>query len=220
MIKALIFDMDGTVVDSTDLDYQAFRKAFSDYGVDFTYEEYIRRVGAKGEEIVASKWDLPPQDIRQLLTRKSENFRDLVEQRGIAPVAGVEAVLDKARSLALPIVLATGSRLEKVKFIFDRLMLSQYFDLILTAEDVHAGKPDPKIYLTAAEKIGVRSEECLVFEDSLLGVQAAKNAGMPVVSLLSSSPEEWLDKADLIVDNFNDVDLEALTRRFSGLYQG
>lgn len=204
MIKGLIFDMDGTVIDSTKSDFDSLMKAMSHYKIEFSYQDYIEMVGAKGEEIVAAKRNLSGDEIEKLLNRKSETFKELVRERGLNPVSRVEEFLLKIKEIPLWTALATGSNRDKVDFVLERVRVSQYFDIILSADDVDAGKPDPDIFLTAAKKLHLLPTECIVFEDAKMGIKAAKKAGMKCIAITTSSPAEMLREADLIIDSYDD----------------
>lgn len=215
MIKAVIFDLDGTVVDSTAADYTAMKRAFEDVGIDFTYEEYVELVGEKGDEIVKIKApSLSQEEVKRLLDRKGEYFKDLIRTEGLEPVKGVEKVLKQIKEIPLWTALATGSEKDKLDFIFKKVKLEQYFDVVLTADETTNGKPNPEVFLNAVKKVFSAPEECLVFEDSVRGVKAAKNAGMRCVAIAGTTSKEKLKEADLIIDNFDDLDFKSLLEQF------
>lgn len=215
MIKAVIFDLDGTVVDSTSADFSALQRAFQDAGIDFSYKDYAELVGEKGEEIVRTKAPgLSDHEVHNLLARKAEYFKDLVRKNGLEPVQGIEKVLKQIKEVPLWTALATGSEKDKLDFIFERVKLDQYFDVILTADETKAGKPEPEVFLNAGKQVFSNPEECLVFEDSIRGVKAAKNAGMRCVAIAGTSDKESLKQADLVIDNFDDLDFKELISQF------
>jgi HAD superfamily hydrolase (TIGR01549 family) len=149
-VQAVIFDMDGTVVDTTDLEYQAWRRMMQEQGVAFTYEEYISVLGAKGSEIVKNHLDWDEEAITRILENKERYFKDLVEQHGLELIPGVEKVLQDIQKIPLKIALATGASKNKLEFVLEKLPIKQYFHAMITADDTRNGKPDPEVFLNTA----------------------------------------------------------------------
>jgi len=209
MIKAILFDMDGTVIDSIKSDFEAFRKAFEQFHYNLSYQAYIEKTGARGEEIVAAiAPELSAGEIEKLLRQKEENFKTLARQNKPEAVKGIELILRRAKEIPLWTALATGAKRKKVDFILNRVEIAQYFDVILTADDVSIGKPAPDIFLAAAHKLHVQPSECIVFEDAEMGIEAAKRAKMHCIAIVNSTPKEMLQKADLVIENYADLHLE------------
>lgn len=206
MIKAILFDLDGTIIDSTENDFLAWQRIFSEYGVSFSYQEYLRILGARGSEVVQTHLQLTQGQEESLLSTQEEYFKDNCTKRGLSLIPHVENILEHTRSTSLKIALATGSSDEKLKFIFDKVPIRAYFDVITTADTVHKGKPDPEVFLQAAEKLGVEPKECLVFEDAPMGVKAAKDAGMQCIAITTTHTKRELQQADLVVDSYRQLD--------------
>lgn len=215
MIKGLIFDLDGTVVDSIDKDFAALREALAESGIRFSYQEYIEKVGAKGEEIIDSKLSGQEKENlpQKILESKEEKFKENVRAKGLNPVLGIESLLKQAKEYPLWTALATGSEKDKVEFIFNQVSLSQYFDVIVSSDGVDQGKPYPEIFLQAARELNLAPSECLVFEDAILGIQSAKEAGMKCVAITTSSPPDMLCEADLVIHSFKDFDLKRFLKK-------
>jgi len=206
LCKAVIFDMDGTLINSTKADFLAWQKLFSFYGKSLTYEEYIPLLGIKSAQVV--KEFLPvknDEEIQMALTQKLVFFHEYVAENGIYPVPYADVFLKQIKQLDIPVALATSSRKAKMEMVMTKVNLVTLFDAIVTGGDVKNGKPDPDIFIKAAEKLGVRPQDCIVFEDASNGVKAAKNAFMKCVAVSSTQSPESLREADLVIDSFKDL---------------
>jgi beta-phosphoglucomutase family hydrolase len=206
LCKAVIFDMDGTLINSTKADFLAWQKLFSFYGKSLTYEEYIPLLGIKSAQVV--KEFLPvknDEEIQMALTQKLVFFHEYVAENGIYPVPYADVFLKQIKQLDIPVALATSSRKAKMEMVMTKVNLVTLFDAIVTGGDVKNGKPAPDIFIKAAEKLGVRPPDCIVFEDASNGVKAAKNAFMKCVAISSTQSPESLREADLVIDSFKDL---------------
>jgi beta-phosphoglucomutase family hydrolase len=204
--KAVIFDMDGTLVDSTKSDYLAWERLFSFYNKTLSYEDYLPMLGIRSAEIV--KQYLPvknDEEVQFALTKKLVFFHEIISQNGIEPVPYADIFLKQIKRLNVPVALATSSRKAKMEMVMEKLNLLVYFDAVVTGGDVIKGKPAPDIFIKAAEKLNVPPQDCIVFEDASNGVKAAKNAFMKCVAFSLAQPPEALQEADLIIDTFKDL---------------
>jgi beta-phosphoglucomutase family hydrolase len=204
--KAVIFDMDGTLVDSTRADFFAWQKLFSYYNKQLTFSDYIPLLGIKSGQVV--KEFLPVENEEEAefaLTKKLVFFHEFISENGIYPVPFADVFLKQLKQYHIPLALATSSRRAKMEMVMEKLNLLIYFDKIVTGGDVKNGKPSPDIFLKAAEKLNMVPENCIVFEDAANGVKAAKNAGMKCVALSTHQTFESLEKADLVIDTFEDL---------------
>lgn len=123
---------------------------------------------------------------------------------------GLIDLLDSLQRGNTPLAIATSSRKGYVNFIMDKFNLRKYFPIIVTAEDVTNGKPDPEIYLKTAEALHVNPEDCVVFEDALSGIRAAKSAGMKVIAITSTYKREELEMADKAINSLTEINPESL----------
>lgn len=206
--KAVIFDMDGTLVDSTKSDFMAWQRLFSDYNKTLSFDEYRPMLGIKSAEII--KQYLPVKNDEELqfaLSQKLVFFHEIISANGIFPVPYADVFLKKIKQDNIPVALATSSRRAKMEMVMEKLDLMNYFDAVVTGGDVKNGKPAPDIFIKAAEKLGVPLQSCIVFEDASNGVKAAKNAFMKCVAISSTQPPESLKEADLIIGTFKDISL-------------
>ena len=205
--QALILDMDGVVADTEPLKFAAYQEVFRDtYGVHLPEDDVCWR-GMK-EESVIGYWLRQFQlrgDHHDLIQAKRLAYRQLLRQGGVQPIPGVIAFLQRARYESKLCSLATGSSRDDQSFVLSCLGLENAFDAIVTLDDIHSPKPDPEIYFTTAELLGVRPIQCVVFEDSPSGAQASVSAGMYCVGLTTSFPASALGSADFVVSDFTQL---------------
>jgi beta-phosphoglucomutase family hydrolase len=204
--KAVIFDMDGTLVDSTSADFLAWQKLFSQYNKELTFSDYIPLLGIKSAQVV--KDFLPvknDEEVQFALTKKLVFFHEIISENGIYPVPFADVFLKRMKQYNIPVALATSSRRAKVEMVMEKLNLLICFDAVVTGGEVKNGKPAPDIFFKAAEKLSVSPEDCIVFEDAANGVRAAKSAGMKCVALASNQTVDTLREADLIIDTFENL---------------
>jgi beta-phosphoglucomutase family hydrolase len=195
--RAVIFDMDGTIVDNMRYHAEAWLKVAQKLGAQLTIERFEREfAGKKNEEIIPllSGRTLTDAEVQAIAAEKEALYRAAYAPH-IAPLAGFAELLAKLIQRGIPRVLATAAPRENREFIFDGLGLHASFDAVVGAEDVARGKPHPDIFLRAAQRVDVSPSECLVFEDALNGVAAGRAAGMDVVALLTTAPAELLKRA-------------------------
>jgi len=204
---ALVFDMDGVLIDSNPLHREAWTVFNRQYGIDTTEAMLQRMYGKRNDEIVRDFFgaSLAPEEITARGARKEELYREMAGQRiDSLLVAGVKSFLDEYREA--PMALASNAERANVRFVLDRAGLREYFRVVVDGEQVSQPKPHPEVYLRAADLLGVPPPNCLVFEDSLAGVEAARAAGARVIGVLTT--HENLPGVDLAIDNFWSTDLE------------
>ena len=178
--KAIIFDMDGVIIDSEPLWQKAQDACLSQYGVRVTPEECVRHTMGKRIDAIAQTW----KDLFQLEVDPEEIEKGILDKLCIwvaeegRAMPGVAEIMVVAKQLGYRIGLATSSSLRVVDIVLTKLGLVEYFDEISSAEDEEYGKPHPAVYLTTAKKLSVHPDDCLVIEDSLNGLLAAKSASM------------------------------------------
>lgn len=215
-VRAFIFDMDGTLVDSTRIDYDAWVRLFNDHNKEFaSYDEYRKLLGVKSSDVLKKYLDLDDNELEKALEKRLEYVKELYDKRGLAPVPHAEEFLKRLKSSSYKLALATGARRDKFEAVLEQVDISVYFDAIVTGDDVHTGKPDPALFLEAAKRLGVPPGEAIVFEDAENGVQAAREAGMYCVAITTTTPRERLKDADLIIDSYKDIDADDLVKKLS-----
>lgn len=204
--KAVIFDMDGTLIESTNADFLAWQKVFSDYNKVLTFQDYRPMLGMRSFAVVKDLLNISDEKRQVIaLSKKSQYFHEVIEESGLKRVPYAIEFLNQIKGLGIPLALATSSRREKTKFVLKKVGLFSYFDVILTGEDVINGKPFPEVFLKAASALKVSVENCLVFEDAVSGIKAAKSASMKCVAVSSNHSTHLLDEADIVIDSFMNV---------------
>ena len=216
MIKAVIFDMDGVLVDSEVHHFAAEKLILEKNGISITEEEIHSFVGLamdKMWERVKNKFNLekPVQKLLEEDTILRVNYFKNVGK--IPPIEGVEALIEGIRKEGLKIAVASSSHPDLIKTVLEASNLLQYFSVYLSGFQVKHGKPDPDIFLKTAEKLGVKPEECVVIEDSYNGVTAAKKAGMKCIGYRNpSSGNQNLSAADVIIKSFKEINPDYLKK--------
>ena len=188
MKPALIFDMDGVLVDNTAAHARSFQLLFRDLGLTTNALRLLKRLnGMPAPEILTHVFRHPvPLKQREAYVAQREFLYRVLFWNKRREVAGLTAFLKAARAAGHPIGLGTGSGEEAIHYIVDHLGLRPYFDVIVGSADVKHGKPHPDTWLVTAKKLGVPPEHCIVFEDGLLGEQAAYRAGMRCIGVATT----------------------------------
>ena len=204
-IKAILFDMDGVVIDSEKLYSQTEKKLLAQYGVKFDESDwhYIKGCTEKQfYDLVYSKFNINIP--RNQLIDKGRNFLKMVFTQELEYMNGfneIYSVFKKQYKLAL--VTSTGPEL--VNHINSLLSIYEKFDIVITSEDTTIHKPQPEPYLIAMERLQLQPNQCIIFEDSIQGIKAGKAAGSYVIALEGSLEKEVLTEADLIISSFYDL---------------
>lgn len=193
---AVLFDMDGVVCDNMPLHRRVWAEFVRGRGLTPTEAELRALDGRRAADIIAALFgELPPEEVAALAHGREEAYRASLPTADLPPVPGVEAFLAWLGERAVPRVLATSATPANVAVVLERLGLAPAFEATVTAADVARGKPDPEVYLTAAARAGVEPARCLVVEDALPGVRAAKAAGCACLGLMTSEGEAALRDA-------------------------
>ncbi len=205
--RGVIFDMDGVLVDTEPLHFQATQEILASYGVPLTSAEYFRRY------IVFSDWELLEMLLPAGVSRdaacaaKSARYLELVRTGIPAFSDGLDLL---SRTAGWRVALATGSMRQEAELALAAHGIRGRFQFIITREDCTEGKPNPEPFLRAADGLAIPPNRCVVIEDTPGGIQAAKAAGMRCVAVTHSCPASRLTAADLVVDDLGRVDLAAL----------
>jgi len=199
---ALLWDMDGTIVDDAHVHYAAWQHTFDLFGFTLDGALYKANFGRNNRVLLPLLlgYESTPQRFDQLVTVKENHFRKLVlEAKQV--VAGVETWLAAAQAAGLKQSLVSSADRVNIECIMNGYELARYFDDITPGADFPA-KPAPDMFLAAAERFRITPENCCVIEDSLAGVNAAKQAGMKCIAVTTSLNASELHQADLIIDDF------------------
>jgi beta-phosphoglucomutase family hydrolase len=210
--RGAIFDWDGVLINSAAQHETSWERLAKECGKTLPENHFKRGFGMKNEVIIPEllDWTTVPTEIRILSLRKEAIYREVVREHGMAALPGVESWLRKLRDEGIACVIASSTHRENITTTLDVLEMEEFFSAIVTAEDVKRGKPDPEVFLTAAQRIGVEPVDAVVFEDALVGITAAKAAGMRVVAVATTEPKEKLGHADWIVDRLDELSVAQL----------
>ena len=218
---AAIFDLDGTLVDSYDAHYEAWRLISARHGVEVTIDEYYSHFGRRNEDLLRECWlragrgELTLDEIKELDHEKEAQYRALVTHRFPA-MEGARDVVYALRAAGFRTAVGRSGPPENVARAIEGLELEGAFDAIVTGRDVVRCKPDPECFLLAAARVGVDPARCVVFEDAPAGIIAAKSAGMHCVAITSKGHTPHLQRdADLILPNVRAITVAAITQLLS-----
>lgn len=214
MIKAVIFDMDGTVVETTMThDFPVWTELLKDYGVLLSLSVFQNFLGKKASEILRQFVpNITEEQIETSLQKRDVLLSKSINEKGLKTTSGLTGFVQRLQKNGCKVALATGAGRKKVNIIFQHISLQKYFPVIITADDVEKGKPHPDLFLQAAEKLGVNPEDCLVIEDANNGIEAARRAGMKCIVITTTHKKEELTTADKIIDSFDDLEAEDLEK--------
>ncbi|NPV41186.1 MAG: HAD family phosphatase [Anaerolineae bacterium] len=211
-LQVVLWDMDGVLIDSHYAHFLSFEKAFNKFGIIFKKEEYAGMFGMANNRMIQRMTDTPLTDamIEEIDREKDIFFRESCATE-VSIIKGVVGWLDEFRKDGIRQAVASSGSYENLRSILDSLHLLSYFDATASGDE-YPPKPEPGVFLAAARKLGVAPENCLVIEDSLVGVQAAAAAGMSCVAITTSYPREQLTGASMVIDEFTQENLDRVRR--------
>ena len=205
-MKAFIFDLDGVIVDTARLHYQAWSELANELGFDFTIEDNERLKGVsrmRSLEILLEIGgiEVDGQEKLRLAERKNNRYRQLIMKLTPADMLpGAKEFLDQSKMLGLKLALASASK--NTPLILERIGLQDFFDTVVDGNRVTKAKPDPEIFLVAAKDLQVEPQQSVVFEDAVAGIEAAHAAGMKAVGI---GKPQVLTQADLVVAGLGEI---------------
>lgn len=199
--------MDGVIVDSNPFHKIALKQFCEKYGHHLTEDDLVKKIyGRRNEDWLKNVFGpLDPGQLNRYADEKEALFRELYDGE-IKPVAGLPGFLQQLEELRISRVIATSAPRANVDFTLVKTGTVKYFQTILDSSHVTHGKPDPEVYLKAAGAVHSLPENCVVFEDSLAGVEAARRAGCKVVGITTTHSAGELRQTDLVIDNFRGID--------------
>jgi beta-phosphoglucomutase len=203
--KAAIFDMDGVVVNTVLIHFHAWKKMFEEYGYDFDFEEYKEKVDGipRQDGARAILTELNEKEIEAAAQKKQGYFLDEIERVEVPIYPTTIQFIEEIRRHKIKVAVISASK--NVRRIIERIDLMDSVEAMVAGDDVIKGKPDPEMFLLAAKKLGTRPSESIVFEDAVLGVEAAKRAKMRCVGVDRYGEPDRLKHADMVIDDLADV---------------
>ena len=203
--------MDGVIADTAPYHCQAWQEVFQKRGVAFTEDAFRRNFGQRNDTIISNTLGegVSQDEIYAIASDKEESFRQRVRQN-IKPLPGAIKLIKALKEHGFCIALASSAPIENIQLVTRGLGIDKCFQSIVTGRDVTEGKPSPQGFLLAAQRLGVEPRNCIVIEDAVAGVTAAKRAGMHCLAVTNTHPRTRLIEADLIVDTLETVTMDDL----------
>jgi beta-phosphoglucomutase len=208
--QAAIWDVDGTLVDTAELHFQAWQAVCREQGRDFTRADFAATFGQRNPEIIRQLFGerFNAEEIAALGDRKEVLYR-AAAGNGVTLLPGVRALVEDLHQAGFVQAIGSSAPHANLELILHLTGIADFFDVVVGSEDTQRGKPDPQVFLVAAERLGVPPSRCVVFEDAVAGVQAARAGGMKCVAVrcVGHHSEESLCQAgaDLVVETLEQV---------------
>jgi beta-phosphoglucomutase len=202
--RAVLWDVDGTLIDSSEYHWLSWREALAAEGMSLTREQFAVMFGRRNDEILRGYFgdDYPETEVARVGDAKEVLYREFVRARGIKLLPGVARWLERLRREGWRQAMASSAPRANLEAITDALGIGGYFDAVVSAEDVTIGKPHPQVFLNAAAKLGVAPSSCVVVEDAPAGTEAARRAGMRSVGVLTMHDHV---EADVVVRTLEEL---------------
>ena len=214
MLSALIFDMNGVIVDDMPFHERAWIALSARHGRTLTPDEFRSVMsGRRNRDNVYYIFGstLPDEKVRAYQLEKEQAYREAYRAH-LAPLPGLLPLLVEARKAGLKLAVATSAPPDNIAFVLDGLDLRRHFDAVVGEAEVQRAKPDPEIYLKAASRLGVDANTCVVFEDSLAGIASGLAAGMPVVGVTTTHTADELGHCALAIADYCTLAVADLAR--------
>ncbi|RKD31572.1 HAD family hydrolase [Thermohalobacter berrensis] len=213
-LQAVIFDMDGVIIDSEPIYFDIERKLFKKLNIEISKKEHHSFVGMTMEgmwEKIISQYNLEHKIDELIKLHEDSIFHYMTNAQNLPMVLHVKELIKLLSKEKVKIAVASSSPKKLIEIILEKLNITEFFDYIVSGEEVENGKPNPDIFLHTAEKLNVNPKKCVVVEDSRNGVSAAKSADMKCIGFKNiNSGNQDLSQADLIVDSIGDINIEIL----------
>lgn len=205
---AVLWDMDGVLVDTGDFHYESWKVIFDEIDVTFDRADFRKTFGMNNAGILEWVFGRKPQEMElsRISDKKEELFRELIKGK-VEPLPGVQFWLKQFQTWGLKQAITSSAPPENINFLVDELKIEKYFDELVSGFDL-PGKPHPDVFFKAARKLQTFPENCIVVEDAIAGVEGAKKAGMRCIAVTTTNPTRAFEKADLIFD-----DLEKMSEK-------
>lgn len=208
--RAVLWDLDGTLVDSSAYHWHAWEGVMSEEGVHITELDFKATFGQRNDTILEA-WlgpDADPEQVQRVGEAKEARYRALLAEGGIAPLAGAADWVAALHAAGWRQAIASSAPKLNVETVCGALAFTDLIEAVVGAEDVRTGKPDPEVFLTAAARLDVSPELCIVVEDAEAGVEAARRAGMRSIGVGSGA----VQAADLVIPSLADLSRDAFDR--------
>jgi beta-phosphoglucomutase family hydrolase len=213
--EAVLWDLDGVIADTGTYHCRAWQDVFHKRGVSFTEEHFMHHFGQRNDTIIRSTLgsSISPEELDIIANEKEESYRQRVAGN-IRSLPGAIELIRSLREHGIKMAIASSAPPENIQLIIRGLDIEDCFQAIIWGREVAEGKPNPQIFLMAAKKLEAETRNCVVIEDAIAGVTAAKRASMKCVAVTNSHPSDTLMEADLIVDTLEAVSVSDLAELF------
>jgi beta-phosphoglucomutase len=209
-IRAVIWDLDGVILDSAEEHRQAWHRLAEEEGIVFTDADFWATFGKRNDDIIPHYWNVTSTEhVRELADRKERYFREFVRETA-AFLPGAEELMRDLHEAGFAQALASSTPIANIELISELLGLKRYLSALVSGETVEHGKPAPDIFLRAAQELHVPAHMCLVIEDAVAGVQAAHAAGMRCIAVAGARDLPGLRAAELMVKDLTEVNVEKI----------
>lgn len=206
----VIWDMDGVLVDTGEFHYQSWRRAFADLKIEFSRDQFRATFGMNNagilEEILGYK---PELDFVEKVSEQKEGYFRRTVQGRVKPLPGVLEWLRQLKGMGVHQAIASSAPQTNIDVLVNELQIRDFFEVMVSGYDI-PGKPNPDTFLRAADLMDIPPTNCIVIEDAVAGIRAAKNAGMRCVAVTTTNPAHLLSEADIIVDRLDALPVESL----------
>jgi len=207
----VIFDVDGVIVASGPPHRDSWRRLAAEVHVPMSDEFFARTFGQTNKDILEALFGraLPDEEWRTLGDRKEALYLEII-RRNVPAMPGAVELVEALHGDGARLAVGSSGPPENIELCLRAMGIRRYFGVVVTGDDVTRGKPDPQVFLLASERLGIAPGLCVVVEDAVIGVEAAKRAGMRAVALTSSHPRDAFARADLVVDSLTELTPELL----------
>ena len=209
--RAVLWDMDGTLIDSEEFHWISWRDTMANEGFSIAHEQFLASFGQRDDAIIP-RWLGPastPERVARIATAKEQLYRQLIREHGISPLPGVVSWIHRLHEQGWLQAIASAAPRPNIDVVLEALVAAHCFQGIVSADDVHRGKPDPEVYLLAASRLGAKPERCIVVEDAVAGIEGAHRAGMRSIGVARNGKHL---AADVVVQSLDRLDSDAFER--------
>jgi beta-phosphoglucomutase family hydrolase len=196
----VIWDMDGVLVDTGELHYQSWRRVFEDLKTEFSRDQFRATFGMNNAGILEEILGYKPEFhfVEKVSQQKEGQFRRSVQGR-VTPLPGVLEWLRQLKDMGFHQSIASSAPQANIDVLVDELQIRDFFEVMVSGYDM-PGKPNPDVFLRAADLMGVPAKNCIVIEDAIAGVRAARSAGMRCIAVTTTNPAHLLSEADIVLE--------------------
>ena len=210
MLKGAIFDLDGVLVNTVPLHFKAWEKMFAGYGKSFTFQDYKKKVDGipRLDGARAILKDFSVQQLEKATHEKQEYFLEFLEREGVEVFKDTLNLIKELKANNIKVAVISSSK--NCLSVLKKANIYNLFDVIIPGGEVKKGKPNPGVFLLACKKLNFLPSECIVFEDSVLGIEAARRGNFKCVGIDRYRDPQRLAKADLIINKVSEIDVDKL----------